>query len=133
MATTEHQFLFPTIFMGFKEVDGHATLNLTAKDVKSTIIHNVGQGTNDVIHNLPTAAAGYSFIAAVGESQASNKWGFKAAAGEYIYLDGDIGSAAGTVKFAAPTVADYMTFFTFKRASDYAWICKTGYGTVTTE
>jgi hypothetical protein len=138
MATVYNQFKTPDFnatgfTTTFLEVDGHAVLTLTASQVSSTIVHNVGQGANDVIHNLPAAAAGYSFIAAVGESQAANKWGFKAAAGEYIYLDGVIGSAAGTVKFAAPSIGNYFTFFTVKRASDYAWVCSTGLGTSSAE
>jgi hypothetical protein len=137
-AATTHEFRYPTFtvtsyFTTFTEVDGHSTLTLTSSQVSSTIIHNVGQGASDVVHNLPTAAAGYSFIAAVGEAQAANKWGFKAAAGEIIYLDGVAGAAAGTVKFAAPAVGNYFTFFTIKRASDYAWICSTGMGMPSTE
>jgi hypothetical protein len=115
------------------EVDGKSALTISEDQCTSTEIHNVGQGANDVVHNLPSAVAGLSFIATVGETQAANKWGFKAYAGQYIYLDGTIGGAAGTVKFAAPAVGNYATFFTFKRASDYAWVCKTGNGTVTTE
>jgi hypothetical protein len=134
MAEVKHGLQVPSInatgmTQAFTEVDGHAALTLTGAQVSSTTIHNVGQGTNDVIHNLPSAAAGYNGIASVGEAQASNKWGFKAAAGEYIYLDGVIGAAAGTVKFAAPAVGNYFTFFTIKRAADYAWVFKTGLGT----
>lgn len=134
MAEVFHGFRAPQIFatgmtQAFAEVDGHSALTLTGAQVSSTIIHNVGQGAVDVIHNLPTAIAGYNFIAAVGEAQAANKWGFKAYAGEYIYLDGVIGAAAGTVKFAAPAIGNYFVFFTIKRAADYAWICKTGLGT----
>jgi hypothetical protein len=116
-----------------QEVDGHVALTLSIPQVCSSIIHNIGQGANNILHALPTAAYGYSFIAVVGETQAANKWGFTAYAGQYIYLDGTIGAAAGSVKFAAPVVGDFMTLFTFKRAADYAWICKTGYGSVTAE
>jgi len=131
MADTFH--LNGNMAVRFMEIDGHTALTLTPAQVSSTTIHNVGQGTNDVVHNLPSATLGYSFVAAVGEAQAANKWGFKAPSGEYIYLDGTIGASGGTVKFATPAVGNYMTFFTFKRASDYAWICKTGNGSVTTE
>ena len=125
--------LSPSLMLRFAEIDGSTALTLSSSQVSSTVIHNVGQAAADVLHTLPTAAAGQSFVATVGTTQAANKWGFTAQVGNYIYLDGVIGSSGGTVKFAAPTIGDYMMFFTIKRASDYAWVCKTGYGTVTTE
>lgn len=136
MAETYHGLSVPsfditTFTAKLAEVDGHTALTLTGAQVSSTVIYNTGQAASDILHNLPTAAYGYSFIATVGTAQGSNYWGFKAADGEYIYLDGTIGSSGGLVKLAAPAVGDYMTFFTFKRASDYAWVCRTGNGVVT--
>ncbi len=101
------------------EVDGSTALSLTAAQVSGTTINNTGQGVNDVSHTLPVAAAGYSFIGFVGESQAAKYWRFTANTSptpdDFMCLDGTCGKTY--VSVAAPTQGDTITCWTGKFAS----------------
>ena len=111
------------------EVDGHTDQTaLTAAQVSGTVIYNTGQGGADVFLLLPTAAAGYSFVATVGTAQAFH-FGVEAAATDKIYLI----AAAGTVAAGSDNAAVVMTAaevgqafacWTFKTDA-YDWMCKT--------
>lgn len=108
------------------EVAGHAAIGLSAAQVSSTIIYNTGQAAANIQLTLPAAAAGYSFIATVGTTQAANTWKFTAAANDKIYLDG----VAGTDNQSAivtPAIGNFITCLTFK-TDNYDWICKSGVG-----
>ncbi len=101
------------------EVDGSTALSLTAAQVSGTIIYNTGQGVNDINHTLPEAAAGYSFVAFVGESQAAKYWRFTAnttpTPDDFMCLDGTCDKTY--VSVAAPTRGNTLTCWTGKMAS----------------
>jgi hypothetical protein len=117
------------IYADTTTVPGSASCTLAAYQCYGTIISNYGQGAGDVVINLPTAAAGLTFIAVVGTAQAANYWKLRAAANDKIYLDGAGGADNGYVGLAAPVVGNYATFFTFQTgATTWDWICKSGEG-----
>ncbi len=110
------------------EVDGHTDQTaLTAAQVSGTVIYNTGQGAADVFLLLPTAAAGYSFVATVGTAQAYH-FGVEAGANDKIYLLAAAGTiaagddAAGVVMIAAQ-VGQAFSCWTFKTDA-YDWMCK---------
>lgn len=113
------------------EVDCSSGVSLSAAQVCGTILTNAGQGAADVQNTLPAAAAGYSFVAIMGTTQAANTWKLTAGAGDKIYLDGTAGTDAQSV-IITPTVGDYITVVSFKSSgSTYDWIARTGVGTWT--
>jgi hypothetical protein len=93
-----------------KIVDGHAALSLSAAQVSGTMIYNTGQGPNDISHTLPATAAGYSFIADVGESQAAKYWRFTAATAGTMCLDGVC--EKNYVQFATPMRGNSFVCYT---------------------
>ncbi len=116
---------FTNITVARGEVDGHTNnTNLTAANVSNTVIHNVGQGANDVNLNLPTAAAGYDTILEVGEAS-SNYWRFTAAATDKIYLDQTAGADNGYINLATPAVGSRIRVYTFKNGAAYDWAADT--------
>lgn len=110
------------------EVDGHTDQTaLTAAQVSGTTIYNTGQGAADVFLLLPTAAAGYNFIATVGTAQA-NHFGVEAASGDKIYLIAAAGTVAAgddnaAVVMTAAQVGQSFACWTFKTDA-YDWMCK---------
>ena len=110
------------------EVDGHTDqTSLTAADVSGTVIYNTGQGAEDVFLLLPTAAAGYSFVATVGTAQ-SNHFGVQAAPGDKIYLIASDGTVAAgddnaAVVMTEAQVGQSFACWTFKTDA-YDWMCK---------
>ncbi len=112
-----------------KEVDGHASGNLTAVQVQNTIIYNYGMGAADVALVLPTAAAGYSALFTVSTAQA-NKWGVQAGTNDKIYLlaaDGTIsaGSDNGYARMTAAQVGQSFACWAVKTdATTWDWQCK---------
>jgi hypothetical protein len=113
------------------QVSAAATDTLTAAEVSGTMVYNTGQAAADVAITLPAAAAGYSFVAYVGTTQAGNTWKFTAGAGDKFYLDGVAGTDAQSV-IVTPAIGNFITIFTFKSGtSTYDWIAKTGDGTWT--
>jgi|GEM_PF-5314945 hypothetical protein len=94
-----------------REVDGHASGSLSAADVLRTIIHNIGQGANDVELTLPAAAAGMKFRAAVGEPSA-NAWKFTAAVAGTMVVDGAYGK--DYAQYATPGLGNFFDAFTVK-------------------
>jgi hypothetical protein len=109
------------------EVDGSAHLTLTAAQVSNTVIYNTGQTTADIVHHLPTAAAGYSFLATVGTAQ-TNHFGVQADTNDKIYLVAAAGTvAAGSdnaaVVMVAAQVGQSFACWTFKTDA-YDWMCK---------
>jgi len=109
------------------EVDGHVSGSLTAAQVSSTIIYNTGMGGADVALLLPTAAAGYGFIATVYTAQ-SFKWGVQAGTNDKIYLiaaDGTVatGSNNGYARMTAAVLGQSFACWTFKTDA-YDWMCK---------
>jgi len=109
------------------EVDGHAHIDLTAAQVSNTIIYNTGQQAEDVVLALPTAAAGYSFLATVGTAQ-SNHFGVQADTNDKIYLlaaDGTLsaGNDAAAVVMTAAQIGQSFACWTFKTDA-YDWMCK---------
>lgn len=95
------------------EVDGHASGDLSVAQCTGTIIHNIGQGANDITLNLPAAAPGMSFVAHVGEPSA-NFWKFTAPTSGRMIVDGV--SALTSAYFATPAIGDFFTAFTMKAA-----------------
>jgi hypothetical protein len=91
-------------------VDGHTdATTLTVANVSGCQIHNIGQGANNVTLTLPAAAAGYSFMMAVGEPS-SNYWKVTGATGTLIVNGTQNQSYA---QFATPTIGSYLRGFTF--------------------
>ncbi len=92
---------------------------LTAAQVTNTLLTNTGQGPNDRNKVLPTAAAGYEFIAAVGEAQTAKYWRFTASTSptpdDFIFLDGTGGKTY--VQIAAPTQGAALRCYTQQVAS----------------
>lgn len=110
------------------EVDGSASVILTIAQVSNTIISNQGQAAANIALTLPAAAAGYSFIATVGTTQAGNTWKFTANGSDKIYLDGVAGTD-GQSAIVTPAIGNFITFITFKSgAGTYDWIAQTGAG-----
>ena len=111
------------------EVDGSAAASLTAAQVSSTNIYNAGQAAADVALTLPTAAAGYSFIANVYTARA-NKWGVRANTTDKIYLiaaDGTVvaGADNGYARMTAAQLGQSFACWSFKfDSSTYDWMCK---------
>jgi hypothetical protein len=120
------------------EVDGHTNgTNLTATQVSSTIIHNIGQGANAVTLNLPTAAKGYSFVLQCGEAQTSHRWRVRAGASDLIYLIAAAGTITagnnnGYVGIDSPAIGAALVCWTVKTDA-YDWACKPIAGTWTAE
>lgn len=112
-----------------KEVDGHASGNLTAVQVQNTTIYNYGMGAADVALVLPTAAAGYSALFTVSTAQ-SNKWGVRAGTNDKIYLiaaDGTVsaGSDNGYARMTAAQIGQSFACWTTKTdGSTWDWSCK---------
>jgi hypothetical protein len=110
------------------EVDGHTDQTaLTAAQVSNTVIYNTGQGGADVFLLLPTAAAGYSFLATVGTAQAFH-FGVEAGASDKIYLiaaDGTVaaGDNNAAVVMTAAQIGQSFACWTFKTDA-YDWMCK---------
>lgn len=109
------------------EVNGASSSTLTAAQVSSTIVYNTGMGGADVALTLPTAAAGYTALFAVGTAQ-SFKWGVRAGTGDKIYLlatDGTIsaGSDNGYARMTAAQVGQSFACWTIKTDA-YDWQCK---------
>lgn len=112
-----------------KEVDGHASVGLTADNVSNGVVFNIGQGANNVNLTLPAAVAGYSFLLTIGETSANYLRITAASAGTMI-VDGV--AAKDYAQFTTPTIGNYLSAFTVKVAAGYNWIITTGAGTVTT-
>lgn len=120
----------PTIsgpYITAAEVDGHASISLTAAQVSSTIVYNTGQAAADVALGLPPAAEGYNALFAVGTAQ-NNKWGVQADTNDKIYqvaADGTIsaGSDNGYARMTAAQVGQFFACWTFKTDA-YDWACK---------
>lgn len=113
------------------EVDCSSGVSLSAAQVCGTILTNAGQAAANVQNTLPAAAAGYSFVAIMGTTQAANTWKLTAGAGDKIYLDGVAGTDAQSV-IVTPAVGNYITVVSFKSSgSTYDWLARTGTGTWT--
>ena len=122
---TSPALVTPTITL--PEVDGHATVGLTAANVSNTTIYNTGMGGADVALTLPVAAAGYSAVFTVGTAQAY-KWGVRANTSDKIYLinsDGTVtaGSDNGYARMTNAQVGQCFACWTFK-TDNYDWMCK---------
>ncbi len=114
----------------FLEVNGSASISLSAAQVSNTVIYNTGQAAANIQLSLPVAASGYSFIGVAGTTQAANTWKFTAAASDKIYIDGVAGTDNQSI-IITPAIGNYLTCFTFKTDA-YDWICKCGGGTTCT-
>ena len=103
---------------------------LTAAQVASTIVSNFGMTDADCTIALPTAVAGYSFVAILPAVRA-HFFKFQAAASDKIYLLGVAGSDNGNVGVASGYATSVScSFYTFK-ASDggYDWFALPIFGT----
>ncbi len=106
---------------------------LTAAQVSGTVLTNFGQGAEDVQIKLPTAAAGYSFVAVMATAPSGNTWKVTADTNDKIYLDGVAGTD-GQSAIVTPSVGNFITFFSFQTGESpdtYDWIAQTGQGTWT--
>lgn len=111
--------------------------HLTAAQVSNSIISNIGQGAVDLVHELPAAAAGLSFVLSVGTTDAaSNHFGVQAAANDCFYLIGSDGSitkyadARAVVFTVASDVGQSAACWTFctglsgSACNAWDWQCK---------
>ena len=115
------------------EVDGSTSGSLSSDQLRGTVITNYGQGAEDVFLELCAAAKNLRFRGTVGTAQTENVWGFKAAAGNKFYLDGEAGEDGGSIK-VTPAIGDWIDVFSFKIGSDvWNWMAKTGSGTWSAE
>lgn len=105
---------------------------LTAAQCSGTIVSNYGMTDADCTIDLPTAAAGLSFVCVLPAVRARFfKLHCPAAQADKIYLLGVAGSDDGNVGVASGyATGSAASFFTFK-ASDggYDWFCIPIYGT----
>lgn len=113
------------------EVDAHTTsTNLTAAQVSNTVIHNYGQVDEDVFTILPAAAAGYSFLISIADTEEGNHFCVEADGADQIYLIAAagtyaVGDAGAGVCFIEAQVGQQAACWTFKTgASSYDWACK---------
>ena len=111
------------------EVDGHVSVALSAANMQNSIIHNIGQGANNVNLTLPEVAVSYGFILQCGETSANYLRVTAATAGTMI-VDGISGK--NYAQFLTPTIGNYLIGFAIKTVTGYAWVISTGAGAVTT-
>jgi hypothetical protein len=113
-------------YLAFDEIIQAASDTLTVAEVKGMQISNYGQGAENNLQGLPTAAEGMSFAAVCGTAQAAHYFRFQAAANDKFYLDGVAGSDNGSVSIAAPVVGATIYFFTFQTgATAWDWYAST--------
>jgi hypothetical protein len=113
-------------YLAFDEIIQAASDTLTVAEVKGMQISNYGQGAENNLQGLPTAAKGMSFAAVCGTAQAAHYFRFQAAANDKFYLDGVAGSDNGSVSIAVPVVGATIYFFTFQTgATAWDWYAST--------
>jgi len=112
--------IFPAIRVD--EVIITSSSSITANQVSGTLINNFGQ-TDDVQHDLPTAAEGYNFKAILG-AQVAKYFRLRAAPTNKIYLDGTAGAAQGYIYVSGSTTGYAVNCGTFQTgAASYDWAC----------
>ena len=113
-------------------------VGLTPAQVSNTYMYNTGQAASAVTNYLPTAKAGYGFVAYCGTAQTSQAWSFannsgilNGASGDLVYFYGTAGTAGSShgMQIVSPTVDAEMVCMTKLIGSAYYWSCKSGVGT----
>jgi hypothetical protein len=110
-ASTISGFTLTSPIIQKKEVIGKITGPLTPEEVQGSVVSNVGMGATAATLTLPAAAAGYSFLATVGETSAA-AWTFTAATAGTLWLDGE--GAHNSIALATPVQGNHATCSTAK-------------------
>jgi hypothetical protein len=116
-------------------------VGLTPAQVSNTYIYQSGQAASPVTNYLPTAEAGYGFMAYCGTAQTSNAWSLAGnsgtlnnASGGIIYYNGVAGTAGSShgIQIVSPAV-DAMLVCTTRLINPsgtayYVWSCTSSAG-----
>lgn len=107
------------------EINAPDNRTLTSADLATWAnINNYGQAAQNVMINLPAAAANLGFTATIATTQAANKWGFRVNPGDSIYCDGN-STAKTSCSFNGPVVGAYLCCWTYQAGVlTYTWECR---------
>lgn len=115
-------------------------VGLTPAQVSNTYIYQTGQGSTSIVANyLPTAKAGYGFMAYCGTAVSGYAWSLlnnsgilNGASGDLMYYNGVAGTAGPThgISIASPTVAAAFVCATIMTnvSGVYSWACTSSVG-----
>lgn len=101
------------------EVDAHVTADWTAipANVSNTMIHNCGQAGVAATLTLPTAAAGYAFVATVCEPSLTGTWKFLCSGTDHMTVD-EVKGKHYVERLTTKVQGDSVTCWTAKQAND---------------
>jgi hypothetical protein len=103
--------------------------NIAVSEMLDSMINNYGQGSHHTIHALPVAAANMRAMFIAGTDPGGTYvYGFRAASGDKIYLNGVAGDDGDAV-MVEPTVGDQILVESFKTGVGvWDWVAITYHG-----